>query len=209
MPEVKRGCGFRKVGSLYLVGEGLAVACDRLPLWVRNCARCGYAPPFSRGIQRLNSGWLSRDHHPHEKCTCGLACPICTPLDQDYALMHVGAKYYTPRSFIKEAELHGVSKAISSLPKWLVLNHTWVLLAHQKHMVMQKGFCVDHKPAVFYAFKARRVEKLIWESEAKPWKLEQLKDKGLTPVIIKDGTPQHWSVGGGGPSRAVDSPVAH
>lgn len=29
--ETKRGCGYRKVGGMYLVGDYIRVPCDRLP----------------------------------------------------------------------------------------------------------------------------------------------------------------------------------
>lgn len=191
MQEVKRGCGYRKVGSLYLVGEGLAVVCDRLPFYIKPCECCGFKPSFTRGLQRIPSTWLVKGLEHHHGCTCGLVCPICNPLHQDYALMWVGAKFYTPRSFVKEAEKHGVSKCVSSLPNWLELNKTWVLLAYQKVPIMKEGFNVDQKPAVFYAFKPRRVEKLIWKSQAKPKVLRDLEKRGITPVIIEDGDTDH------------------
>ena len=57
--EAKRGCGFRKVGGLYLVGGGFGIPCDRLPI------RAGYLPLLRRGNQAVT--WVGR----------GLTRPSC------------------------------------------------------------------------------------------------------------------------------------
>lgn len=161
MSEPQRGCGHRKVGGLYLVCDGIAVACDGLPLKIEPCECCGFEPTFSRNIQRLNYQYVkARSIEKHwndtpEKakpdlqmwkdrqklCTCGDSCPICHAEEQagtkalkpiQYGLMHVGKTYYTPQSFIKEAMSMGISKRIPDIPSWLVLNKTWILLVHDE-----------------------------------------------------------------------------
>ena len=52
--EERRGCGFRKVGGLYLVGKGEAVTCDRWPLPIKPCPTCGDQSEFMRGIAKIN-----------------------------------------------------------------------------------------------------------------------------------------------------------
>jgi len=46
--KAKRGCGYRKIGGLYLVGNYIPVACDRLPMPIGACPVCG------QGLQK----WL-------------------------------------------------------------------------------------------------------------------------------------------------------
>ena len=45
--------------------------------------------------------------------------------------------------------------------------------------------------AIFYAFRPQRVEMLIWESEATSENLEKLKKRGITPIVVPDGDPDH------------------
>lgn len=195
--EGKRGCGFRKLYKMYLVGEGISVPCDRLPFELAPCRCCGYAPPFSRGFSWINSEYLGE----HEECTCIPFCPIChpntVPPDKTnqgkYGLMWVGQRYYSPKSFVREARDMGVSKAIGSIPKDLVLGKTWVLLAHKKVPIYDEGLLEEnglarkeprHAPAIFYAFTPQRVEMLLPESECTPEKVEELAEQGITVVPV-------------------------
>ncbi|GAI85408.1 unnamed protein product, partial [marine sediment metagenome] len=50
---------------------------------------------------------------------------------------------------------------------------------------------VEKKLGIFCAFIPKRVEKLIWESQATPEELEKLEKRGITPVPIPDGDQDH------------------
>lgn len=50
---------------------------------------------------------------------------------------------------------------------------------------------IEKKLGIFAAFIPKRVEKLIWESEATPEELEKLEKRGITPVPIPDGDKDH------------------
>lgn len=208
--EAMRGCGYRKVGALYLCGEGLSMACDRLPYELTECPVCGAGVKFTRGFTwidwfeyagpHLRGGWL---------CKCPLACPVCSPpelvVDVDkakYGLLWVGEAFYSPESFIQEALQMGVSKRIAAIPKNLKLGVTWILFAHKKAVITQKLVASDigapdlvtettERPGVFYAFRPQRLELLIWKSEATDEKLAELEKKGITPIIIPDGDIDH------------------
>ena len=52
--EPRRGCGYRKVGKLYIIGEGIFTPCHRLPLPLTVCPVCGEGIKFTRGWIRLN-----------------------------------------------------------------------------------------------------------------------------------------------------------
>lgn len=210
--EGKRGCGYRVLGKLYLVGTGFSVPCDNLPYPLDECECCGYAPPFSRNLQWIKKSYIKShqgfiENIPdseefgtrvvHEiKCKCRKDCPICWTDSNDlekYALMWVGEKYYTPDSFRLEAEKMGVSKAIPVIPKDLKLGETWVFLAHNK-VKFYEGFDESglalsepiEKAGIFYGFIPQRVEMLILESEATNEKIEELKSKGISPIIVPD-----------------------
>ncbi len=124
--EVARGCGYRKVGGLYLVGGGASLHCDGMPYEIVNCPVCGSGIKFSRGFT-----WLDWDkyagHHvgtdSATQCTCPPICPVCVPapIDQPYGLLWVGERFYSPVEFIKEVLQMGVSRRIAAIPKGLKL----------------------------------------------------------------------------------------
>jgi len=197
--EEKRGCGWRKVGGAYLVGEGLTVTCDALPLDLEPCGECGYTVPFSRGIQEIHLGYLtSKVEKAHERqgglCRDEFPCPICgSGLPGKIFLMFVSQEYYTPESFISEARKLGVSKRIAPqcLPKNFLLGRDWIFLAHKRVSFRaydgSSGWKGDVKRGIFYAFRPQRIEMLLWkdtlrenfESEVQEWE-----KKGFTVVLI-------------------------
>lgn len=216
--EAQRGCGFRKVGGLYLCGGGHGMTCDRLPYELKVCPVCGSGVKFSRGFQWLDwkryagSHYLEETEHPLAKiiCHCNLVCPVCYPeISQPYGLLFVGEAFYTPQSFIQEAIQMGVSRRIAAIPKNLKLGKTWVLFAH-KHVVeklivesvqeawdeVRQGKTPElgetvKVPGVFYAFRPQTIELLIWKSDATPEHLAELVKKNITPIIIPDGDVDH------------------
>lgn len=186
--EARRGCGFRKVGGIYLVGDGPTTHCDRMPFELTACDVCGSEIKFSRGFQWMNAlKFLGR----HEGCADEFRCPICDPDDEKYGLMWVGEKFYTTHSFIEEAIDLGVSKRISNIPKELVLGKTRILLAHNKAKMPDERTA----KAIFYSFIPRAIEKIITKSQSKdPSVMGELKDLGYTPVIVPDDDLDHQDI---------------
>lgn len=212
--EPERGCGYRIVGKIYIVGRGMPAVCDNLPYPLDPCYCCGYQPQFSRGFSWLKKGYIKKhalmlnvwneettceeNAEVVIKCNCPATnCPVCYPDANDleeYGLMWVGDKYYTPEEFIVEANSMGVSKAINKLPKDLILGRTWVLLAHNKHPFVSTEFMSgesDYKPAIFYAFIPTAYEMLIYEKDATSEKLAELREQGITPIVIPDDAYEH------------------
>lgn len=200
--EEKRGCGYREVNKLYLVSDGPGIVCPSLPLMFKPCPSCGYEPPQYRDFQWILKAYIQEIREPTGKA-CEPTCPICYPSQNTqvrYGLQWVGARYYTPEEFMKEAHDMGVSKGIKQIPKDLVLGETWVLLAHPKACYDiapnpdpedEEKYIQVRTPGVFYGFIPQRVEVLVYESQATPEKLKELGDKGLTPVIIPDDGTLH------------------
>lgn len=190
--EPRRGCGYRRLNKLYLVGAGVAIWCHRLPLNIPEiCPVCGSGVKFSRGLTWINPKELfgecmekDKDYPCHK-----VECKICYPPEK-VGLMFVGQEY-TPQSFSIEAAQLGVSKAIGAIPKGLELGKTWIFLAHKK-----AGTCLTTEdplskkviecPAVFYAFVPVRIEMLIKKSDATEERLEKLKERNITPIIVDD-----------------------
>jgi hypothetical protein len=220
MSEQERGCGYRKIGGLYLVCDpSNAIVCDGLPLPLKRCGCCGYVPLFTRNLQRIipnyiiqaeaevhgirKEVWLiDRGINQDKVCSCPPTCPICYPDHQQmpsYALMYVGSEY-TPTTFIQEAVHMGISKRIHEIPWWFILGETWVLLAH-KHV--PKGVSFEKlktndmleketvtETAVFYAFKPKRVEMPMWKEALTNDEILLLEKHGITPVLL-DVTPEN------------------
>lgn len=141
-------------------------------------------------------------------------CFLCDPQDQPAYIMLVGEKYYTPESFLDEAHRMGISKRIPFIPKDLELGKTVIYLAHPKACEVKVAAAVqqamsilegsesqqpklvetdrvEKKLGIFCAFIPQKVEKLIWESELTDEKREELAKRGITPIPIPDGDPDH------------------
>lgn len=173
MSEAERGCGYRKIGGLYLVADpGPALDCDGLPLHLDPCGCCGFEPAFSRNLQQIKAEYIIQAEkilhyrmHPEESgldpemaieenCSCPDMCPICHAEGQtaqgiSLGLMFVGAQNYTPESFIQESVKLGISKRIAEIPSWLKLGETWIFLAHMKvpdHKLQTNGGLLEKEP---------------------------------------------------------------
>jgi len=211
--EQKRLCGWRLVDGLYLCGEFISSPCDRMPFPLTVCPVCGQGIKVSRGFTQVNPYQLwgiHRDCKDHFR-----PCFLCDPQDEPSYIMSVGEKYYkTPQDFVKEAMAMGISKRIPFIPKGLELGKTVIYLAHPKAcevkepVVLQQAMAIveeaqTNQPrlletekvtkalGIFCAFIPKRVEKLIWESQATPEELEKLEKRGITPVSVPDGDKDH------------------
>lgn len=206
--EQIRGCGYRQVGGLYLCGQGLWVECDRLPFTVGSCPVCGQGIHFARAFTEINPLALFKEHYGCQDEF--IPCKMCQPRADLAYIMMVGSRYYTPASFIREGFEQGISKRIPFVPKKLKLGETVIYLAHPKVEMPDKsptGNVIPDKEAqfrlleaerkgekrlaIFAAFTPQRVELIIRDTEATPEKLESLGKRGITPIIVKAGDPDH------------------
>jgi len=210
--EVRRGCGYRKVDALYLVGEYSSSPCDRMPFPLTTCLVCGQGIKVSGGFTQVNPYRL---WGIHEDCKdLHRPCFLCDPNDEQAYIMLVGQKYYTPESFLAEAHYMGISKRIPFIPKDLELGKTVVYLAHptacevREPVALQQAMAileeaqtkqarlletdkVEKALGIFCAFIPKRVEKLVWESELTNKKREQLLKRGIMPIAAPDGDFDH------------------
>ncbi len=211
--EQLRGCGYRRVGGLYLCGEFISSPCDRMPFPLTTCPVCGQGIKVSRGFTQVNP---LRLWGIHQDCIDHFRpCLLCDPQDEPAYIMLVGAgNYKTKEDFLSEATHMGISKRIPFIPKGLELGKTVIYLAHPKACevkepaALQEAMAIveeaqtkkprlleveriEKKLGIFCAFIPKRVEKLIWESQATPEELEKLEKRGITPVLIPNGDKDH------------------
>lgn len=211
--ETIRGCGFRKVGGMYLCGEYIHSPCDRMPFPLTVCPVCGQGIKVSRGFTEVNPFQL---WGMHQDCKDRFRpCFLCDPMDLPAYIMLVGERYYkTPQDFLKEALAMGISKRIPFIPKGLQLGRTTVYLAHPKacevkeSAVLQQAMSiikeaqtkqpklleadrVQKKLGIFCAFIPKRVEQLIKESELTDKKREELAKRNITPIPVPDKDKDH------------------
>ncbi|MDO9333426.1 MAG: hypothetical protein Q7T57_02750 [Dehalococcoidales bacterium] len=186
--EAKRGCGYRKVGGLYLCGGGVWTGCDRLPFELKACPACGGGIHFPRAPREIDPGQL---FGYHEVCRDINSCRMCQPQHEIAYLLGVGEKFYTPQEFLLEAQTMGVSKRIPAIPKSLKVGETWIYLVHRKAIKLETASKPIYKMAIFAAFVPQKVEMPIWKADATEEKLAELQKRGITPVIIPDGDPDH------------------
>jgi len=212
--EIKRGCGYRKVGGLYLVGNYISIPCDRLPFPLDVCPVCGHGIKVGRGMTRINPLKLFNLHSPcNDKFH---PCFICDPTEEPAYIMRVGEKFYPmPEDFLNEGIAQGFSKRIAQIPNDFKVGQTIIYLAHINACVVREPVAVQQAMAIleqsdaprlieaekqkrvmgiFSAFIPQRIEKLYWQSE-----LDKLSDKdkeklakrGITPIGIPDGDNDH------------------
>jgi len=201
--EEIRHCGYRKVGGLYLCGSGMTIPCDRLPFPLDVCPVCGQGFKPTTGFTHINPTKLFNGKHTPCKEPYSNSCPMCNPdiAGEKSYLMWVGGRFYSPESFIQEAEERGVSKRIPFIPHDLKLGETWIYLAHKEACTIvvedKEEKKLEVSPGIFYAFRPTKIEKLIWKSETTEKTLKALKDQNITPVVVPDGDKDH------DPSRSI------
>lgn len=154
--EQRRGCGFRKVHGLYLVGGMAWSQCDRLPFPLDVCPTYGHGIKVGRGMTGINPMALFGNHDkaiptfPGERSIIKMVCKdkvrpcmVCDPTTTPAFIMLVGEKFYsTPQDFIVESLRMGISKRIAQIPRHLVLGETVVYLAHHKACIVQEEVAV-------------------------------------------------------------------
>lgn len=219
--EQKRGCGYRKVGGLYLVGGGVGIPCDRLPYALDVCPCCGQGIKKARGWTWVDVGKLFQGSHylngneiypgkVLQPCECGrpagapgtikIPCPLCqSPETMGKAgLLWIGEKFYKfPSQFIKEGVELGFSRRIKAIPHGFKIGTTWVLLAHKNTVLVDSHTAIDgktddeYKPGIFYVWLPQRVELIFKESDRGSEKVQAAEKRGLTPVFFPDDDVDH------------------
>lgn len=191
--EPKRGCGYRKVGGLYLCGEGPTASCCKMPIELHVCPTCNGGIKQSRGWQ-----WI--DPRPWIKGQCvdrrqALFCVLATDWLERVGLIWIGTQFYpTPGHFLQEARTMGVSRRLKSVPRDFVLGETWVFFAHShlKQVTNAETGLTEWIGGVFQIFKPTRLEKLVTETQSQDAdEMAALAKKDITPIVVPDNDRDH------------------
>jgi hypothetical protein len=185
--EPRRGCGFRKVGGLYLVSRGLGVPCCKMPIPLHLCPVCNQGIKQTRGFL-----WIDPKPWLPGSCQSFYPCPAANPeaMGEKVLLLWIGIKFYhTAEAFVDEANRLGVSRRIPAIPRGFKLGETWVFLAHPKAISNDNG---EWTPGIFRIFRPDAIEKIITQSQSQdPELMAALQKKGMTPVVVPDDDPDH------------------
>lgn len=195
MAESRRGCGYRKIGGLYMVADGMAVACGRFPIPLTICPCCSGGIKQTRSWTWINPSLLLKDQNcstPGGRC---LLCPMGALAREERAgLLWIGTAFYpTPEAFQAEAAKMGVCRRITTVPKDFKPGETWVLMAHPKAILGPIEQVDGAEPkqtytkGIVFAFKPSRIEKCVTEAElADVAEMAKLEKRGITPVVLPD-----------------------
>lgn len=192
--EPKRGCGYRQVGGIYLVGSGALAECDRIPMPLPEaCPCCNGGIKHTRTPRKINARQLWGEH---EMCTeqQAFTCYVCHPGDDVAYVMGVGEQHYPrPQDFVDEAIRLGVSKRIPAVPRDVEIGKTKIFLTHKKALLCQEKDAKGndkYQTGVIYAFVVTGVEQIVKQSEYEAVK-EGLAKRNITAVAVPDDDPDH------------------
>ena len=219
--ESRRGCGYRKVGGLYLVGPKLEAGCGRLPFELHVCPVCKSGIKQTRGWVWVEPKALLAGTGPCNTTARGmmacLMCPLSNPelLGERAGLLWVGGKFYPEADdFTREAAEMGVSRRIRAVPKGFKVGEHFVLIAHPRGVKrlprtdeertelaeinaarvkdnLPLESCIVRK-GIISVFKPQAIEKIVTETEAKDeGAMEELRRKCITPVAVPDSDKDH------------------
>lgn len=188
--ESERGCGYRKVGGLYLRYDGPAMSCGRLPIPLTVCPCCGHGFKPSRGFTWVNADQLieaAPNNCISDNC---LYCPIGGMIANGIGragLIWIGEEFYkTPLDFEREAARSGISRRIAAVPNDFEIGKTWIMLAHRKVILNPVEFGKEptYTAGIFRIFKPDRIEVVVDGTESDEL-IESYLARKLTPVLVK------------------------
>jgi len=206
--EAARGCGFRQVGGLYLVADGMSASCGMLPIPLDLCPLCGHGIKQARGLQWVHYKLLHEFvvHRCKEKhCAhCRIGNPVgeielggvtetvsrLTP-EWHYGMIWIGATHYaSAQTFTKEALELGVSRRVKAIPKGLVVGETLVLVAHPKGYPPDATH-KDPRPGVFHAFVPKAIDLIVTPAMREEDWVKRYEQKGVRLIEVPEDDPDH------------------
>lgn len=199
LQERKRGCGYRKPGGLYLMGDVTmqVVKCGKLPLALTTCPVCGGGirrSPWPRWVnacelfRRVPCDLQGTKHHAicwlNPLTLCGDEEVGDPALGKRALLIWIGEGHYsTPRKFFDEAEALGISRRIAAIPRGFVVGETLVLFAHVRAIAKGEPIAA-WDPGIISAFVPDRIEYVVKLGDTEK-KLARLVGRGVTLVRVE------------------------
>jgi hypothetical protein len=199
--DSKRGCGWRKVGGLYLRCDDFGVPCGVLPLELKGCPTCAAMGLKCRTIPSRGFTWIDPSRLfdwksvacPHNPEYVGL-CRDCSmsmiARNEHCGLLWVGEKFYpTPEDFDKESRALGISRRLphDQLPRGFKVGEDFIMLAHKKavlHASEGGDRLFDYFPGVFRIFKPQRIEVIVTGDESDE-KIEGYIERNFIPTKVE------------------------
>lgn len=204
--DSKRGCGWRKVGGLYLRSDNAGVSCGVLPLELKPCPTCAAMGLKCRTIPSRGFTWIDPSRlfdwksircERHPLLNSAVYPDLCRDCSmsvvaglEHVGLLWIGEKFYpTPDDFIKEARAQGVSRRLphGHIPKGFKVGEHFIMLAHKKavlHASNDGKSLFDYFPGVVVVFRPDRIEAVVTGDESDE-EIEGLVERGLTPVKVE------------------------
>jgi hypothetical protein len=134
----------------------------------------------SRGLSFISSKLLNLKEGSCDGEFCATRCPFGKTRPEQYGLMWIGESFYpTPDDFLTEAQKYGISKRIPFVSSKLILNKTWVLLAHPKAIRDDNG---KLQPGIVFAFQPSRIEMPVDGRFMTPETRQAIQARGIQPV---------------------------
>ena len=190
--EAKRGCGYRKVGGLYLVTFGAGRQCGKMPIRCEVCPTCNQGIKPARGWTWIDPAPLFGERECATRGDCG-TCPLGdrrleraradrADLDRGEVLPDAARLHEPrPRAWASAGASRRSRRASSSA-------RPGSLFAHRK---VQFGR-MELAPGLFYLAQPERIEKIVTESQARDAEeMAKLAKRGITPVVVPDDDPDH------------------
>lgn len=215
--EKKRGCGYRKIGGIYLCADGPGDPCDGLPIALDVCPTCHHGVKQTRGWTWVKPELLGAGCGKDKFGHC-LLCPACTPslLGEKAGLIWIGEKFYkTPAEFTREAIEQGVSRRVTAIPKGFKVGEHFILVAHPKAIAetserknelensfgqgsfhdgqvrqQLEAFETKYTPGIFHIFRPSRIEKILGD-DASPEDIKKWEDRGCKVVLLPANDKDH------------------
>jgi len=213
--EAKRGCGYRKVGGIYLVGGGIGTACDRLPYELNVCPCCNAGIKPRLGWTWIKPGLFFQGKHltgnldllhPQGECfESNGSCWFCTNPGQfeKAGLLWIGGSFYkSPADFVLEGVKMGFSRRIKAVPRGFKIG-TPVFLAHRKTIERPvtsediernsklSGELIASFPGIFYVWMPQAIEQIFKESDRGTTSVKDAETRGINPVFVPDNDKDH------------------
>src|SRR5262245_24841028 len=196
--EPRRGCGYRKIGGLYMCSGGLAEPCHRLPIPLEVCPTCHHGIKQTRGWTWVKPDLLGGNCARFQESHC-INCVCCTPelMGERAGLLWIGERFYkTAADFSEEANRLGVSRRITAIPKGFEPG-SFVLLAHPKAVVVgteQDDAALAPRAimgaGIFRVFRADRIEKILADNETKE-EIDKWEKKGCRVILFPHDDKDH------------------